>query len=152
METIPAQIEDCKGKIAEASHKMTIYQERGIAEKLQKQTDVETDKVKLATAKERVNGQLAVLTEECKKVLTNLEQLSNYASRYNQDIIDQAATVLNEIDSSLKQIMTILILCAEKMSDYDKIEQVLLDRIKSLADEFAEIRACLKNKYCTNRW
>ena len=74
------------------------------------------------------------------KALTNLEQLSNYASRYNQDIIDQAATVLNEIDSSLKQIMTILILCAEKMSDYDKIEQVLLDRIKSLADEFAEIK------------
>ncbi len=140
LETIPAQIEDCKGKIAEASHKMTIYQERGIAEKLQKQTDVETDKVKLATAKERVNGQLAVLTEDCKKALTNLEQLSNYASRYNQDIIDQAATVLNEIDSSLKQIMTILILCAEKMSDYDKIGQVLLDRIKSLADEFAEIK------------
>ena len=26
------------------------------------------------------------------------------------------------------------------MSDYDKIEQVLLDRIKSLADEFAEIK------------
>lgn len=111
--TIPSQIEDCKGKIAEASHKMTIYQERGIAEKLQKQTDVETDKVKLATAKERVNGQLSVLTGDCEKALVNLEQLSNYTSRYNQDIIDQAATVLEEIGGSLKQIRTVLLLISK---------------------------------------
>lgn len=140
LETIPSQIEDCKEKIAETNHKITIYQERGIAEKLQKQTDVETDREKLLTVKNGINRQLAVFTENCKKALANLDQLSNYTSKYNQDIINQAATVLSEIDTSLNQIMAELLSCAEKMIDYDRIEQVLIDRIKSLSDEFAEIK------------
>ena len=56
----------CKGKIAEASHKMTIYQERGIAEKLQKQTDVETD---IFHACQLLQELLSLQSQECSQLV-----------------------------------------------------------------------------------
>ena len=35
---IPEQIEECKIKESEVEHKMSIYKEKGVAEKLKKQT------------------------------------------------------------------------------------------------------------------
>ncbi len=44
---IPEQIEEYKIKKSEVEHKMSIYKEKGVAEKLKKQTGYTTDKAKL---------------------------------------------------------------------------------------------------------
>lgn len=53
---IPEQIEECKIKKSEVEHKMSIYKEKGVAEKLKKQTGYTTDKAKLDSVKGRIDS------------------------------------------------------------------------------------------------
>lgn len=53
---IPEQIEECKIKESEVEHKMSIYKEKGVAEKLKKQTGYTTDKAKLDSVKGRIDS------------------------------------------------------------------------------------------------
>lgn len=61
---IPEQIEECKTKKSEVEHKMSIYKEKGVAEKLKKQTGYTTDKTRLDAAQ----GKITTTIEELKIV------------------------------------------------------------------------------------
>ena len=84
---IPEQIEECKIKKSEVEHKMSIYKEKGVAEKLKKQTGYTTDKAKLDSVKGRIDSAV----RELKKCYDNNKDvtlgLQGVESIYNSDII-----------------------------------------------------------------
>ena len=53
---IPGQIEEAKTAQSEISHKISIFEEKGVAEKLKKQAVYTTDKTKLDSAKKKIEA------------------------------------------------------------------------------------------------
>lgn len=139
-EKIPEQIEETTIKKSEVEHKMSIYAEKGVAEKLRKQTGYTTDNTKLEAIRNRVDGVLQSYQQVYKPNSKVLPSLQGYVSEYNEDIFDQVALLLNQVDVQLSGIGT-SIQCIEGF--YDQLS-VLIDalatRIEGLADEFAEIK------------
>ena len=58
---IPGQISDTITQKTEIEHKMSIYQEKGVAEKLKKQSGYTTDKAKLDSVKSRMDSTLQTM-------------------------------------------------------------------------------------------
>ena len=98
---IPEQIEECKIKESEVEHKMSIYKEKGVAEKLKKQTGYTTDKAKLDSVKGRIDSAV----RELKKCYDNNKDvtlgLQGVESIYNSDIIKKASDILSAIGNEI---------------------------------------------------
>lgn len=143
--TIPSQIEEYKTKQTETEHKMSIYKERGIAEKLQKQTSFSEDSSKLTLIKESVDTYLSVLKSAYGTGQNFSVNLSAFESKYNADIIKQAADTLSEIDKNILSISEIITKISSNVETFSLIQKDLSSRVTSLADEFAEIKREIKD-------
>lgn len=65
---IPGQISDTITQKTEIEHKMSIYQEKGVAEKLKKQSGYTTDKAKLDSVKSRMDSTLQTMRTAYEKI------------------------------------------------------------------------------------
>lgn len=137
---IPEQIEECKIKKSEVEHKMSIYKEKGIAEKLEKQTGYTTDKTKL----DSVKGKIDLVVLELKKAYDQNKDvalsLQGVESTYNSDIIGKAIGILNVIDIEIKKIGDAITQIENCSLEFAATISELLKKIEDLSDEFAEIK------------
>ena len=143
--TIPSQIEEYKTKQIETEHKMSIYKERGISEKLQKQTSFSEDSSKLTLIKENIDVYLSTLKEAYGTGQNFTVNLSAFESKYNADIIKQATDTLIEIDKNILSISEIISKISSNVETFSLIQKDLSSRVVSLADEFAEIKREIKD-------
>ena len=142
---IPEQIEECKIKKSEVEHKMSIYKEKGVAEKLKKQTGYTTDKAKLDSVKGRIDSAV----RELKKCYDNNKDvtlgLQGVESIYNSDIIKKASDILSAIGNEILKIGESVTQIESTSLEFADVVEMLSKKIDGLSDEFAEIKREIKD-------
>ena len=142
---IPEQITDTTTKKTEIEHKMLIYKEKGVAEKLKKQTGYTTDKEKLDFVKTKLDVLVQTLQDfyEGNSNVSNI--LKDFDSDYNKDLINEAKLLLSSIDKQLGQMGQVVQEIENCCSNLTKVIKKLAERIEGLTDEFAEIKREIKD-------
>lgn len=143
---IPGQIADTTTQKTEIEHKMSIYQEKGIAEKLNKQSGYTADKTKLDSVKGRVDNVFQTLYTAFEKNSSVSGLLQGHDSEYNKDLIDETNLLLASIDEQLNSIANAVRIIESKGGGLAEIISRLSERITGLSDEFAEIKREIKDE------
>lgn len=119
---------------------MSIYKEKGVAEKLKKQTGYTTDKAKLDFVKGRIDSAV----RELKQCYSNNKDvtlgLQGVESIYNSDIIKKASDILGTIGNEITKIGEAVTQIESNSSEFAGVMEELLKKIDGLSDEFAEIK------------
>lgn len=136
---IPEQIEEYKTKKSEIEHKMSIYKEKGVAEKLKKQAAYTIDKTRLDTAKEKINSIILELKQSYDKN-KDVDLSLQDESIYNPDIIEKARDILYAINNNISKIGEVITWIENNALEFEVVIAQLSKRIENLSDEFAEIK------------
>lgn len=142
---IPGQISDTITQKTEIEHKMSIYQEKGVAEKLKKQSGYTTDKAKLDSVKSRMDSILQTMHTAYEKNSSLSGFLQGYDSECNKDLFIETQILLDFVDEQLKNIKSSIDAIENKKENLGDIILRLDKRIAGLADEFAEIKREIKD-------
>lgn len=142
---IPGQIADITTQKTEIEHKMSIYQEKGVAEKLKKQSGYTTDIAKLNSVKTKIDTLIQTIRNMYEKNSNVSGILQDYDSEYNKDIINEVKVLLSSIDKQLEQIGQIIQEMEKFRNGLADVVTKLTKRIDGLADEFAEIKREIKD-------
>lgn len=139
-ERIPDEIAENNAKLSDLEHKMKIYSEKGVSEKLKKQTGYVSDKQKLDSIILKINK----LTDNLSDIKNSTDQtvtyIDDFQSQYNSDIFGDVKTLLSSIDLSISHILGNIEEIQKLQEDLVSKASLLNERIESLQDEFAEIK------------
>lgn len=142
---LPSQVEEENIKRADLEHSMSIYREKGVDEKLKKQTEYTKDHEKLKTIKNKITLALSSLHECFSTLPVLLSEIDGYVSEYNEDVFGNVKEILSEIDSLFIQLKEIYSQINNKANDYIERLNYLTDKISDLSEEFAEIKREIKD-------
>ena len=136
-----------KGKVkSELEHKLSIFKEKGVADKLKKQSGYATDTTKLNAVKDKIDAILCDISNVFLKNSVASSALDGYSSGFNQDIFEDVSAILSQIDVQLEQIgACIAEIKIQQGRMQDSISR-LKERTESLADEFAVIKREIKDE------
>lgn len=137
---IPQQMTEVTTQQTELEHKLSIFEEKGVADKLKKQSGYATDTAKLDAVKNRIDTILRDIRTAFSKNSVVSSALDGYSSDFNKDIFGDVSIVLSSIDAQLAQIGSCIVEIEKQRSGMDDLISRLKERIDSLADEFAEIK------------
>lgn len=143
---IPQQMTEVTTQQTELEHKLSIFEEKGVADKLKKQSGYATDTTKLETVKNRIDATLRDIRNAFSKNSVASNALDEYISNFNKDIFENVSAVLSLIDSQLTQIGSCIAEIEKQRSSMEDIISRLKERTDSLADEFAEIKRAIKDE------
>lgn len=143
---IPQQMTEVTTLQTELEHKLSIFEEKGVAEKLKKQSGYATDTTKLDAVKNRIDAILRDIRNAFSKNAVASNALDGYCSDFNKDILDDVFVVLSLIDAQLTQIGSCIAEIEKQYSCMKDIISHLKERTNSLADEFAEIKREIKDE------
>ena len=143
---IPQQMTEVTTLQTELEHKLSIFEEKGVADKLKKQSGYATDTTKLDAVKNRIDAILRDIRNAFSKNTVASNALDGYSSDFNKDIFDDVSTVLSLIDAQLTQIGSCIAEIEKQCSSMEDIISCLKERTDSLADEFAEIKREIKDE------
>lgn len=142
---IPQQMTEVTTLQTELEHKLSIFEEKGVADKLKKQSGYATDTAKLDAVKNRIDTILRDIRTAFSKNSVVSSALDGYSSDFNKDIFGDVSIVLSSIDAQLAQIGSCIVEIEKQRSGMDDLISRLKERIDSLADEFAEIKREIKD-------
>lgn len=142
---IPQQMTEVTTQQTELEHKLSIFEEKGVADKLKKQSGYATDTAKLDAVKNRIDTVLRDIRTAFSKNSVVSSALDGYTSDFNKDIFGDVSIVLSSIDAQLAQIGSCIVEIEKQRSGMDDLISRLKERIDSLADEFAEIKREIKD-------
>ena len=137
---IPSLILDAEQKKSELEHKMKVFKEQGVAEKLTKQTGYTTDKAKLDSAKRQVESVVKTILAAYEKNKSVVLPLKGYESKYNEELFMLARKELDKAEEKLKSIGSSLLEMDESAKALGLLQEKLKGMIDGLADEFAAIK------------
>lgn len=142
---IPERINEIERSCAELEHKRSIYEEKGVADKLKKQSQYTKDATKLGIINEKIDIVLSEFQCVCAKNHSVSNILDGYSSKFNPNIFEKVSEILSQIDCQLSQIAS----CASKIEaqreKIDKLTCLLNEKIQKLSDEFAQIKREINN-------
>lgn len=142
---IPQQMTEVTALQTELEHKLSIFEEKGVADKLKKQSGYATDTTKLDAVKLRIGAILRDIRNAFSKNSVASNALEGYSSDFNKDIFEDVSAVLSLIDAQLTQIGFCITEIDTQRSVMEDIISRLKERTESLADEFAEIKREIKD-------
>lgn len=142
---IPQQMTEVTTQQTELEHKLSIFEEKGVADKLKKQSGYATDTAKLDAVKNRIDTILRDIRTAFSKNSVVSSALDGYSSDFNKDIFGDVSIALSSIDAQLAQIGSCIVEIEKQRSGMDDLISRLKERIDSLADEFAEIKREIKD-------
>lgn len=143
---IPQQMTEVTTQQTELEHKLSIFEEKGVADKLKKQSGYATDTTKLDSVKNRIDVILRDIRNAFSKNSVASTVLAGYSSDFNKDIFENVSAVLSIIDVQLTQISDCIAEIEKQRSGMEEIIARLKERTDSLADEFAEIKREIKDE------
>lgn len=143
---IPGQIADVITQKTQIEHKLSIYQERGVAEKLKKQSVYTADKEKLNSVKTKIDMLIQTIRTfyENNSIVSDI--LHDFNSEYNKDLVDEAKNFLSAIDEQLRQIGNAIQNIEIYSNGLTDVIKRLTGRMDGLADEFAKIKREIKDE------
>lgn len=143
---IPQQMTEVTTQQTELEHKLSIFEEKGAADKLKKQSGYAADTTKLDAVKNRIDTILRDIRNAFSKNSVASNALDGYSSDFNKDIFEDVSTVLSQIDVQLTQIGACIAEIEKQRSCTEDTITRLKKRTDSLADEFAEIKREIKDE------
>lgn len=143
---IPDQLDEVRIQQNEIEHKMSIFTEKGVAEKLNKQATYTKDQTKLSSVKDAIDNAVQSFKEVYENHKPTSNALEDYESEYNSDLIDAGKKFLGLIDEELIMIKNSIQSIQARENDFSKIIQNLDEGIHALSDEFAEIKREIKDE------
>ncbi len=143
---IPQQMTEVTTQQTELEHKLSIFKEKGVADKLKKQSGYANDTTKLESVKNRMDSILDNIRNVFSKNSVASNALDGYISDFNKDIFGDVSTLLSLIDVQLTQIGSCIAEIEKQHSEMEGIMSRLKERTDSLADEFAEIKREIKDE------
>ena len=140
IKNVPEELAELETKKSNLNHSIGIFEERGVAEKLSKQTAFNLDRQKI----DNVGTEISTVVEDIKSCLENIaiseKMFDDYESKYNAEEFEKAKNIL----SSIMQIIGNMKQEAEgidgKYTEYKVLLDSLDGKIESLKGEFAEIK------------
>lgn len=143
---IPQQMTEVTTLQTELEHKLSIFEEKGVADKLKKQSGYATDTTKLDAVKIKIDAISRDIRNAFSKNAVASNSLDGYSSDFNKDIFEDVSRVLSLIDVQLTQIGSCIAEIDKQRSGMENIISRLKERTDSLADEFAEIKREIKDE------
>lgn len=143
---IPQQMVEATIQQTELEHKLSIFEEKGVADKLKKQRGYTTDTTKLDTVKKRIDSILRDIRNVFSRNSIVSSTLDGYSSEFNTDIFEDVSAVLSLIDVQLTQIGSCIDEIEKQCNSVGDIISRLKEQTDSLADEFAEIKREIKDE------
>lgn len=143
---IPQQMTEVATQQTELEHKLSIFEEKGVADKLKKQSGYATDTTKLDAVKNVIDAILRDIRNAFSKNSVASNALDGYSSDFNKDIFEDVSAALLLIDIQLTQIGSCIVEIEKQRSGIEGIISRLKERTDSLADEFAEIKREIKDE------
>ena len=153
-EEIPNQISEVNSKIQETKHKIRLFEEKGVTDKLEKQLCFNKDLQQLGKLQERL--QLFLDKLKTSTVYQNSEEdFKTYFSKYNSQRMDQAKTqlslflgVIGDIQKKCESLSTILsaikTIHGEIQKDIEGLQEEFAAIKREIADETLDPDVCVK--------
>ena len=139
-ENIAEKIELLEGQNNALENNLEKFKEKGVAQKLDKQAKFKKDIIEIDNAISEIED-VVKYYNEADKFFDNKEfAIVTYASSYNEDIISSVQTIIKEIIKEQAKIKKILSTVEGNLEKTFEYKDELNKRVKSLTDEFAEIR------------
>ena len=143
---IPNQLTETMTKKSEIEHKISIFTEKGVAEKLKKQATYTKDKEKLKSVKNNISSVIQSLKTAYESNNSVAKALENYTSEYNSDLVENSKKILKLIDEQLLTIGDVIQNIQVQENNFSEIVQKLTKEINELSDEFAAIKREIKDE------
>ena len=138
--SIPEELGELEVKVSNLNHSIGIFEERGVAEKLAKQTAFNLDRQKIDSIGNDIEKSLNSIRSCIDAIEINTNMFDGYESEFNSDEIERAKTLLTNIINNIGKIKKLSDESDGKLSDYKALLEQLDTKIESLKDEFAEIK------------
>lgn len=134
-------ISELKKNLQDTRHKIKIFEEKGLSDKLSKQVNFNKDKLLI----ESVFDFTKKYEENLKQVLNsdvfdNLKKLENTNSEEVPDLFKVLSKEINQILESKKRLNTIVDEVSNSADEITKLSMEMKEIISSLEEEFAEIK------------
>ncbi len=143
---IPGQIEEAKTAQSEISHKISIFEEKGVAEKLNKQAVYTTDQTKLDSAKKKIEAVRKAIKKAYDANKEVSSALSDHTSEYNAELVVEGKKILGLVDHQLVLIGNAIQQIETHETDFAEVISKLAAEVTALSDEFAEIKREIKDE------
>lgn len=137
---IPEKISEIETVNIDLEHKLKIFDEKGITEKLEKQTEYDTDKTKLDGIIKDVKTVLSDFSDFLHVISQYEIDLSTYSSKYNSNIFLRVQLALDQIEANRNKLSVILNEIDASITTLNEVQTELSKQIDSLQDEFAKIQ------------
>lgn len=137
---IPDQIRELEEKERELEHKLTIFEEKGISGKLNKQTACNADGIKLEDIIREANSIKKRLNDFLQHYDTSAVSLLGHSSKFNVEIFEKVKTLVNDFTEHMAEIAKLSESIDKDISSMVAVEKKLSESIDALKEEFAQIR------------
>lgn len=147
LEGIPDKINRLEEENRELEYKLKIFEEKGLAEKLTKQTEFGKDSVKLDSIVE-ASKQLADSLEEFISKECSLENfdLSGYKSKYNEELFTRLQTTIEALKKHISELGKISATISGDVKSLAVIRDEFTALSEQLKEEFAEIKRSVNSE------
>ena len=137
---IPNKIADITTENATLLHKLQIYKDKGLDEKLKKQTSCNNDLVKIDSILSWIDEMVISLENAYSKKDIELLLTDKYKSQYNDDIFTDVRKYVEKTADCLSEIKTDIDKLKAIQQGFLGTREKLILKIDSLKEEFAEIK------------
>ena len=137
---IPEQIKELEENAREIEHKLTVFKEKGISEKLEKQTACNADGVKVEDIVQEAKRISQLLYAFLMQYDTSAISLSGYISKYNKAIFDKVQYLIDAFSTHMSEIAKASEAIENDIIEIVAVQKELSDAIDALKEEFAQIR------------
>lgn len=143
---IPDQIKELEEKQRALEHKLTFFEEKGISEKLEKQTACNADGVKLEDIIKEANNIKRLLDAFLLQYDTSAVSLSGHVSKYNAEIFQKVHSRVDAFTAHMAEIAKTSEAINEDITSLVEVQKELSDAIDALKEEFAQIRRDIQDE------
>lgn len=140
VKAVPGALKDLEEKKRELEHKLKIFNEKGVSDKLKKQSAYTADEVKL----QRVINEIKQIAERLNDFLlqydTSSVSLAEYHSAYNEELFEKAMARLELFATHMQEIAKQSDIILSDIEHLSVLYNELVNARDMLKEEFAEIR------------
>lgn len=140
LSSIPAKIEELNETKQDFEYKLKIFHEKGIAEKLNKQTSYNKDYNKIEYLVKQVN----TIYSKIKKVYSEIDKnqfiLSDYTSEFNTEVFGNINGILENILTAINKISAEIETISKNENSLRTIKDEFDKDMKLLKEDFASIK------------
>lgn len=137
---IPDKITALEEKTRECAHKLHIFEEKGITERLEKQTMCNADKTKLADLHRTLSDMISRFDTCISFCDAAGFHLGDYTSKYNTVLFNCVTELVRRVDSHIMEISQRLLEIDKEKVAFEELQKNLDDAIDALKEEFAKIK------------